>query len=102
MDANEILRRSRISGEDEGRDFVNKKANGHGFVALCLTVIALASYKAAKGLPVGDITSLMFIFLSVGMFARYRADGERFSLLFGALTGLGAIAMLASYVATTW
>lgn len=59
-------------------------------------------YKVIKDQPVGDVLSLSFIFLSVGMFARYRTDGERFNLIAAIVTGLAAIGFLVSYVVSTW
>lgn len=102
MDSDEVLRRSRDSGGDEGKDFTNRQADGVGFLALCVVIVLLAVYKSIKGLPVGDVVSLTFIFLSAGMFARYRRSRERSPLVFGVLATVIAVGLLASFVIMTW
>lgn len=102
MDSDEVLRRSRNSGGDEGKDATNRWADGYGFLALCIGIILLTVYKSLQGLPAGDVLSLSFIFLSAGMLARYRRDRERFPLVFGILSTVIAVVLLASFLAKTW
>lgn len=102
MNKEKILKKSRIAGEDEGKDFFNQKADRYGLYALFFTIIALAFYKAIKGLPVGDVIALNFVFISVGMFSRYKLEKTKSSLLFGILSTLITIGLVVSFVVITW
>lgn len=59
-------------------------------------------YKSLKGLPVGDVLSLLFEFLSAGMIARYHKDKKRFELLAGMGAGAAAAILLLVFVYRTW
>lgn len=102
MNSEEILKRSRNSGDAEGRDFVNQQADFIGFAALCVAILLIAIYKGAKGLPIGDVVSLAFIFLGVGMFARFKHVGGTSYLFLGLAFSLVALGMLATFLVATW
>lgn len=104
MNKEEILEKSRVSGEDEWNDFINNKADTFGFYALCIAALILSIYKSIKGLPIGDVLSLTFIFLSTGMFFRYQQDKDKGKgkLIFGVVSGMIAIVLLAIFFVKTW
>lgn len=102
QDADEVLRRSRKLGHDEGRDFNNSQGEQAGFYALCGAKIRLTIYKSIKGLSTGDVLSLPFVFLSAGMFARYQRERDRFTLTLGIVTAIVATALIFSFLMMTW
>ena len=53
-------------------------------------------YQSWRGLPFGDISAVLFCFLSVGMF--YKLDGDKTKLVLGILTGIACLADLGWYV----
>ena len=102
MNKDKILDLSRKSHEDEGKDHINQASDKIGFYALCFLSLALTFYKSSKNLPVGDVLSLLFVFISVGMFARYYASKERSVLLFGLFSSIIAVALIIMFVTQTW
>ena len=58
-------RRSATAGGDDA-----------GFYALCFLALALMIYQALAGQVFGDVAAVLFVFSSVGSFARYRMDRD--------------------------
>lgn len=79
-------RRSATAGDDAG------------FYALCFLALALMIYQALAGQVFGDVAAVLFVFSSVGSFARYRMDRDRFFLGMGILTGALCLGSLGWYV----
>ena len=98
MDKNEILEKYRREGVDEGRDAANRRGDDAGFYALCGLSLLLMFYQAFTGQVFGDVAAVLFVFSSVGSFARYREDRDRFCLGFGILTGALCLGSLVWYV----
>lgn len=101
MKKEELLEKYRQEQQDEGKDDSNRKGDEHGFIALCLLSILLVVYQTIKNQPFGAVTALLFIFLSVGSFSRYRRNPDRATLLFGIITGLVTLGSLFLYVMQT-
>lgn len=102
MNKEKILALSRNSNEDEGVDHINRRADAIGLYAVCILSLLLTFYKSQKNLPVGDILSLLFVFIAVGMYARFAVSKERSALLFGLLSSAVAAALLAFFIVQTW
>ena len=98
MDKNEILEKYRREGVDEGRDAANRRGDDAGFYALCALALVLMIYQAFTGQVFGDVAAVLFVFSSVGSFARYRTDRDRFFLGMGIFTGALCLGSLVWYV----
>ena len=101
MDKEEILEKYRREGVDEGRDAANRRGDDAGFYALCILSLLLMIYQAMTGQVFGDVAAVLFVFSSVGSFARYRTDRDRFFLGMGLFTGALCLGSLGWYVVHT-
>ena len=98
MEKEEILQKYRREGVDEGREAANRRGDDAGFYALCFLALGLMIYQALAGQVFGDVAAVLFVFSSVGSFARYRMDRDRFFLGMGILTGTLCLGSLGWYV----
>ena len=80
MEKEEILQKYRREGVDEGAQERNRRGDDAGFYALCILALVLMIYQALAGQVFGDVAAVLFVFSSVGSFARYRMDRDRFFL----------------------
>ena len=87
MEKEKILQRYRQEGVDEGREEVNRRGDDAGFYAMCVLALLLMIYQAFTGQVFGDVAAMLFVFCSVGAFARYRTDRDRSALGMGIFTG---------------
>ena len=83
MEKEKILQRYRQEGVDEGREEVNRRGDDAGFYAMCVLALLLMIYQAFTGQVFGDVAAMLFVFCSVGAFARYRTDRDRSALGMG-------------------
>ena len=88
MEKEEILKKYRQEGMDEGREEANRRGDDAGFYAMCVLALLLMLYQAFTGQAFGDVAAVLFVFSSVGSFARYRTDRDRFFLGMGYLLGV--------------
>ena len=72
MEKEEILKKYRQEGVDEGREEANRRGDDAGFYALCGLSFLLMIYQAFTNQVFGDVAAVLFVFSSVGSFARYR------------------------------
>ena len=79
MEKEKILQRYRQEGVDEGREEVNRRGDDAGFYAMC-------------------VLAMLFVFCSVGAFARYRTDRDRSALGMGIFTGALCLGCLGWYL----
>ena len=98
MEKEEILQKYRREGVDEGAQERNRRGDDARFYALCFLALALMIYQALAGQVFGDVAAVLFVFSSVGSFARYRVDRDRFFLGMGILTGALCLGSLGWYV----
>ena len=98
MDRDEILEKYRQEGVDEGREEANRRGDDAGFYAMCVLALLLMLYQAFTGQVFGDVAAVLFVFSSVGSFARYRTDRDRFFLGMGILTGALCLDSLSWYI----
>ena len=98
MERDVILEKYRQEGVDEGRNEVNRRGDDAGFYALCGLSVLLMIYQAFTHQVFGDVAAVLFVFCSVGAFARYRADRDRFFLGMGVLTGALCLGCLGWYL----
>lgn len=98
MNKKEILERYKNEGEDEGKENNNRQGDLQGFYALCFLSQFLMFYQVWIKQPFGDVASLMFVFLSVGAFSRYKLEKDKSHLMFGILTGIACLACLGWYI----
>ena len=98
MERDEILEKYRQEGVDEGREEANRRGDDAGFYAMCVLALVLMLYQAFTGQVFGDVAAVLFVFSSVGSFARYRTDRDRFFLGMGILTGVLCLGSLGWYI----
>ena len=98
MEKEKILQRYRQEGVDEGREEANRRGDDAGFYAMCVLALLLMLYQAFTGQVFGDVAAVLFVFSSVGSFARYRTDRDRFFLGMGILTGALCLGSLSWYI----
>ena len=98
MERDEILEKYRREGVDEGREEVNRRGDDAGFYAMCVLALLLMLYQAFAGQVFGDVAAVLFVFSSVGSFARYRTDRDRFFLGMGIFTGVLCLGCLGWYL----
>lgn len=98
MKKEDILKKYKEEGTDEGKEHTNKYGDDYGFYALCGLSMLLMIYKIWSNQPYGDIASLLFIFLSVGSFYRYKKEKNRSFIYFGTVTGVLCLAFLVWYI----
>ena len=97
MERDVILEKYRQEGVDEGRNEVNRRGDDAGFYALCGLSVLLMIYQAFTHQVFGDVAAVLFVFCSVGAFARYRTERDRFFLGMGVLTGALCLGCLGWY-----
>jgi len=102
MDKDEILEKSRAGDNDGGRDHENNHSDEKGMLALSFLATILMVYKVYRNLPIGDILSLLFVFLATGMFFRYKNDKQMFSLIVLIGSTIGCIVSLVCYALVTY
>ena len=98
MGKEEILKKYRQEGVDEGREEVNRRGDDVGFYAMCILSVLLLAYQVFTGQAFGDVAAVLFVFCSVGSFARYRTDRDRMLLGMGILTGVLCLGSLGWYL----
>ncbi|MBM6851760.1 DUF6442 family protein [Oscillibacter valericigenes] len=98
MERDEILEKYRREGVDEGREEANRRGDDAGFYAMCVLALLLMLYQAFAGQVFGDVAAVLFVFSSVGSFARYRTDRDRFFLGMGIFTGVLCLGCLGWYL----
>lgn len=98
MKKTELLERYKEEGRDEGKDYINQRGDNAGFYGLTLLALLITIYQAIMKLPLGDMLSLLFCFLSVGLLSRYKADKEKINLFAGIVTGIISLTCLCWYV----
>ena len=98
MDREGILQKYRQEGVDEGRNEANRRGDDAGFYAMCAMALLLMLYQAFTRQAFGDVAAVLFVFSSVGSFARYRADRDPFFLGMGLFTGVLCLGSLGWYV----
>ena len=102
MKKEDILKKYREENEDEGQTHINIKSDLYGFYGLSFVALLLMVYQGFRALPFGDVPALLFVFLSVGAFFRYRSTQEKHFLWMSIFTGLMCLAFLSWYVIQTW
>ena len=98
MERDEILEKYRREGVDEGREEANRRGDDAGFYAMCVLALLLMLYQAFAGQVFGDVAAVLFVFSSVGSFARYRTDRDRFFLGMGIFAGVLCLGCLGWYL----
>lgn len=101
MEKEEILKKYKEEGVDEGEVVANENSDSHGFYALCFLAMILMIYQSFKNQLFEDVASLLFVFLSVGAFSRYKIRKEKDHLVFGIVTGVLCVAFLFWYIIKT-
>lgn len=102
MKKEDILKKYREENEDEGQKHINTKSDLKAFYGLSFLALLLMGYQAIKELPFGDVPALLFVFLSVGAFSRYKSTQEKHFLWMSIFTGLMCLGFLLWYVIQTW
>ena len=98
MEKEEILKKYRREGVDEGREEANRRGDDAGFYAMCVLALLLMLYQAFTGQVFGDVAAVLFVFSSVGSLARYRTSRDQFFLCMGIFTGVLCLGCLGWYI----
>lgn len=98
MNNEEIMERYKNEGVDEGRDHINQHGDANGFYTLCGLALILIIYKVWINQSFGDVSSLLFIFLSSGSFFRYKRKKDKVYLWGAVAYGVITLASLVWYV----
>lgn len=98
MKKEDILKKYKSEGTDEGKDYINNLGDTYGMTGMAVLGIAITVYQGIMNLPTGDVLAMFFGFISVGMFSMYRLDKEKSKLISGLITGAICVACLAWYI----
>lgn len=96
MNKEDILKRYKAEGKDEGIDTQNGIGDEYGFIVMCIWMLLLMFYKLMNGISIADILSCLFVFLSAGMYKRHALDKSKNKLYL--MIGFGIIALIAAVI----
>lgn len=102
MQKDELLQKYRSEQKDEGREHVNHSADSKGFTAMSILAVLLMVYQMYKDVPFGDVAMLLFSFLAVGGFYRYKETKEKEILLLSFVNSFICIGFIVWYVIQTF
>ncbi len=98
MKKEEILKKYKEEGVDEGREHNNQRGDDVGFWGLVFLSLLIMIYQVLMKLPFGDIPAVLFCFMSIGAFSRYKADKDKMHILLGVITAIECLACLSWYI----
>lgn len=102
MHKDELLQIYHSEQQDEGRDHVNNVSDSKGFSAMCVLAVLFMVYQIYKDVPFGDVAALLFSFLAVGGFYRYKKTHEKDILILSLFNSLVCIGFIVWYVVQTF
>ncbi|MBC3796238.1 DUF6442 family protein [Acetobacterium tundrae] len=103
MNRDEILSRNKEGNpKDEGMEYIEVQSKRHGENGLYIFFAVLVLYNFFKGLPIYDLLSVFWGYLSLGYIYKYQAFKTKKSLLIAILGMVAAICFLLSYILETW
>ena len=98
MDRDEILRRSREGGEDEGDIFAENRGRRFGVVGFSLMFAVLQVFDLITGQASHNIRALFWCYVSLESWGRYRISSGRILLATAVLSAMVSLCDLACYV----
>lgn len=101
MQKDELLQKYRSEQQDEGKDHVNQSADAKAFSGMLIFAVLIMVYQMYKNVPFGDVTALLFSFLAIGGFYRYRTTTEKHFLYLSIVNAVICIGFIVWYVIQT-
>ncbi|MFD2116949.1 DUF6442 family protein [Paenibacillus yanchengensis] len=101
MQKDELLEKYRSEKQDEGRDHLNHVSDSKGFSVMMVLAVLFMIYQIYKDVPFGDVPALLFSFLAVGGFHRYKKTREKDILIFSLFSSVVCIGFIIWYVIQT-
>ncbi|AMB95952.1 DUF6442 family protein [Aerococcus urinae] len=93
-----ILAKYRSDNQDEYQQHLIKKADDYGFAAMCVVAIILMAIKAINGQSIADIEVILFTFISVNFYKRYKISQEKSALILLIFTSVLNIAFFLRFI----
>ena len=102
MDKKEILQKHKASKpKDEGIEYIDNKANKFGVKGILSVLIIVIIYNAIKGIRNMGFLSIMFAYLGMELYGRYKASKDT-TYIYGAIVGIiTSIVHLINYILDT-
>lgn len=102
MNKKDILQKHKASKpKDERIEYINSKANKCGVKGILSVLVIVIIYNAIKGIRNMAFLSLMFAYLGMESYGRYKAFKDT-TYIYGAILGIiTSIVYLANYIVDT-
>lgn len=101
MNKEELLRKYRNEEQDEGKDYVNQSADTFAFYGMIVFASLIMIYQIYADIAFGDVTSLLFSFIAIGGFQRYRKTKKTYFLTSAIFNTVISIACITWYIYST-
>ena len=98
MDRDEILRRSREEGEDEGDIFAENRGRRFGVVGFCVMFVVLLVFNFITDQSSYSIHAMFWSYISLEAWGKYRASDQTVFLTSTVLAAVSSLCFLACYV----
>lgn len=102
MKREELLKSFKNKQEDEGMLYIENVSSELGFKAMLLLTIGLMLYQKIKDQATGNVTSIMFSFLSLYYLRKYKYTKKREDIIAGVFYLFLCLTFLTFYVVETW
>lgn len=101
MQRDKLLQKYRNERQDEGKEHINNLADAKAFSGMLIFAVLIMAYQAYKNVPFGDVTALLFSFLTIGAFYRYQTTKEKHFIYMSVLNAIICIGFIVWYVLQT-
>lgn len=101
MQKEELLRKYRNEQQDEGKDHVNHSADTNAFYGMLVFAVLIMVYQVYTDAPFGDVPAMLYCFLAIGSFSRYRITKEKYHLYMTILNAAICITFIVGYILQT-
>lgn len=98
MDKETILRKYRQTKQDEGQERVHQLSDDGAFIGMLIVAVFIMVYQVYYDVPFGDVTALLFSFLAIGNFYRYKAMKTTAYFIWGIVYSAISIGFFILYV----
>ena len=101
MQKEELLRKYRNEQQDEGKDHINHSADTKAFYGMLVFAVLIMVYQVYTDAPFGDVPAMLYSFLAIGSFSRYRTTKEKYYLYMTILNAAICITFIVGYILQT-
>ena len=98
MDRDEILRRSREEGEDEGDIFAENRGRRFGVVGFCVMFVVLLVFNFITDQSSYSIPAMFWSYISLEAWGKYRVCRQRGFLVTGVLAAVSSLCFFGCHV----